>query len=133
MLACLLVSLLLLATSCGGTASVASPYFAKLADLTLVKGRPAHVWVRVDTPQRLRITLLTERPVDSCTLAKVMDAGGDAIPVQPAPLDGSPHTKGGETAYALLTGGAVSPGTYRIEVAGTGLIKSLRVDERAAD
>ena len=130
-----LVFLALAAASCGGASpSSGRQHLADVADLTLEKGRPGHVWVYVEREQNLRVLLLTERPLESCTLAKVLTADGQAMPVQPVDLQGSPHTAPeGGTSYALLTRKPVTPGTYRVELAGSGRITSLTVDERGAE
>ena len=131
----LLVGIVVFAASCGGDSALTGrTHLADIADLTLTQDRPGHVWVCVGTEQKLRIFMITRRPLESCTLAKVAASDGSAIPVQPVSLQGSPHSAPwGETTYALLTRDAVTPGTYRVELVGTGRITSLVVDERGTE
>jgi hypothetical protein len=130
-----LVALALAAASCGdASTSSGRQHLADVADLTLEKGRPGHVWVFVEHEQKLRVFLLTERPLESCTLAKVLTADGEAMPVQLVDLQGSPHTAPeGGTVYAPVTREPVTPGTYRVEFVGSGRITSLTVDERGTE
>jgi hypothetical protein len=130
----LLVGLVVVAASCGSQSAPPGRYLASLADLTLVKGRPGHVWVDIYAKQDLRLYIVTQRPLTSYGLAKVAASDGSATPVEPVSLQGGPDTQpSGLTTYELVTTKPVTPGTYRIELAGDARVEDLKVDNPGAE
>lgn len=129
-LAALLVGLALVAASCGHESALTdSTHLAGVADLTLTKGRPGNVRVRLDAERYLQITVVTERPVRSCTLSRVAASDGSAVSEQPVAVEETPHSQGqGGKTYAWITTDTVAPGTYRVRLLGEGRVVSLVVD-----
>jgi hypothetical protein len=134
--AALLCILLLLASACGESKATAQPSFSPVAqpslldigDVALLKGRPAHGLLHLDSAQGLRILILAEQPLSSYSLRRVAGPDGATAPGEAVQLEGSPHTSGAETAYALLSAQPVAAGYYRLDLAGVGRVISLVVE-----
>jgi hypothetical protein len=107
---------------------MAEPSLLDIGDVALLKSRPAHILLHVDSAQGLRVFILAERPLSSHSLRRVAAADGTLIDPEPVPLEGGPHASGAETSYALLTAEPVPPGYYRLDLAGEGRIVSLVVE-----
>ena len=133
--ALLLGALPLLASACGESRAVAqssgSPRaevrLVDVADVALLKGRPARFMFHVDSTQGLRIIMLTALPLTSHSLRKFDAQDGAPITPEDVTLEGGWHGSGRESAYALLTTRPVTPGWYRLDLVGEGRIRTLAV------
>jgi len=134
----LLGTLSLLVSACGESKAAAQPSvslraearYVDVADVALLKGRPAHFMFHVVSTEALRIILLTDVPLASHSLRQLDAQNGTPITPWAVAVQGSPHASGRETAYALLTTQPVSPGWYRLDLAGEGRIRTLAVEGR---
>jgi hypothetical protein len=112
-----------------GATRAARRYLVLMSHLGLRRDQPAHVTFRADAAT-LRVFLAAESPLSAHALervsappaSRVLDGGV-------IHLQGSRHTGGGETVYALLTTEPLSPGWYRLELRGEGDVVSLSIDE----
>ena len=134
--ALLLGALPLLASACAESRADVQPSLSPrarvrlvdVADVALLKGRPARFMFHVDAARGLRIVLLTDLPLTSHSLRKFDAQDGAPITPEDVPLEGGWHGSGRESAYALLTTRPVTPGWYRLDLVGEGRIRTLAVE-----
>ena len=134
--ALLVAALPLVAAACGESKAAPQPSFSyggqpRLVDIggvALISGRPARVMLHIGTAQGLRIFIDAEHPLRSHVLRKVDAQDGSSITPQDIPLQGSAHSLGNTTVYALLTMQPLTPGWYRLDLVGAGRLISLAID-----
>jgi hypothetical protein len=128
-----------LASGCGTGKAVAQPSLSpmeqprlvNLGDFALLGDRPTRIWVHLEQTQPLRIVVISERRVKSCSLSRVAGADGSLVTPVPVALEGGrPHGNSGTEVISWFGSPSLDPGYYRIELTGRGRIMSLIVDRR---
>ena len=124
------------ASACDESKAVAQPSFSpaaqpRLLDIgpfSLLGGEATGVMLHATKSEPLRVVILADRELDAIALWRVAGADGSLVTPVAVPLQGSPHSSGKQTAYAL-TSEPVEPGYYRLDLSGRGRVSSLSVTD----